>query len=429
MKSKKLIIGIILIAVLAAVVFAALTLPPMFAKPVDAAITPVAQSTVRAATAEGKLVPALSASLSLPLNGRVAEILVEEGDTVQAGQVLLHLEDARQRAAVAQAEAALAGSQARLAQLKAGALPAEVITVQSAVDAAQARLDRLESQDDIRGAEAALASSQAALAKLREGTSADQLIAARADLANAEAARSQAQAAYDRVQGNADIAARPESAALQQATNNYNAAAARVADLEKGASKADIAGAQARVNQAQAQIDALRSARPSDIAAAEAELRRAQAQFKLTKDGSRPEIIAAAEADVAAAQAGLDQAHAALAETELHAPFAGVVAELTAGAGEQVAPGAPVVQLADFSHWHVETTDLTELNVVRVSEGDRVSITFDALPGETFDGVVDEIKAIGQNYRGDISYTAIVHPERTDPRLRWNMTAAVEFGK
>ncbi len=62
-----------------------------------------------------------------------------------------------------------------------------------------------------------------------------------------------------------------ESAALQQATNNYNAAAARVADLEKGASKADIAGAQARVNRAD-QVDTLKSARPS-VPGAEAELR------------------------------------------------------------------------------------------------------------------------------------------------------------
>ena len=121
MKSKKLIIGIIVIAIVAAVAFAALTLPRMFAKPVEAGATAVAQPSVRAAAAEGKLVPARSASLSLPLSGRVAEILVKEGDTVQAGQVLLHLEDARQRAAVAQAEAALAGAQARLAQLKAGA--------------------------------------------------------------------------------------------------------------------------------------------------------------------------------------------------------------------------------------------------------------------------------------------------------------------
>ena len=120
MKSKKLIIGIIVIAVVAAVAFAALTLPRMFAKPVEAVATAVAQPSVRAAAAEGKLVPSLSASLSLPLSGRVAEILVKEGEAVQAGQVLLHLEDARQRATVAQAEAALAGAQARLAQLKAG---------------------------------------------------------------------------------------------------------------------------------------------------------------------------------------------------------------------------------------------------------------------------------------------------------------------
>ena len=74
MKSKKLIIGIIVIAVVAAVGFAALTLPWMFAKPVEAVATAVAQPSVRAAAAEGKLVPSLSASLSLPLSGRVAEI-------------------------------------------------------------------------------------------------------------------------------------------------------------------------------------------------------------------------------------------------------------------------------------------------------------------------------------------------------------------
>ena len=189
---------------------------------------------------------------------------------------------------------------------------------------------------------------------------------------------------------------------------------ARVADLEKGASKADIAGAQARVNQAQAQVDALKSARPSDLAGAEAELRQAQAQLQLTTEGSRPEIIAAAEADVAAAQAGLDQARPP-GWTELHAPFAGVVADLATVVGEQVAPGAPVVQLADFAHWHVETTDLTELNVVRVKEGDRATITFDALPGETFDGVVEGINTIGENFRGDISYTAIVVPSVPTP--------------
>ncbi len=427
MKSKRLIIGVIALAIALMGGVASIALPRLFAQPVAAQPAPVEVLEVRRTIAEGKAVPTTSAALSLATGGRVAEVLVREGQTVAAGQIILRLETARQSAAVAQAEAALARAQARLTELQAGALPQELASAQAAVDAAQARLDRLAGDADVRGAEAAVAAAEAALAKLNEGAGNGQLIAARADLANAAAARDQAQAAYDRVKGNADIAARPESAALQQATNAYNASAARLADLERGASAADFAGARARVTQARAQLDALVAARPADIAAARAALRQAQAQLDLIRNGARPETITAAEADLASAQAGLDQARAALAETELRAPFGGVIAELRPVVGEQVAPAAIVARMADMSQWQIETTDLTELNIGWIAEGDAVTITYDALPGETFNGVVARIKAIGENQKGEISYTVIIRPEQSDPRLRWNMTAAVEF--
>ncbi len=430
MKTRKLILGIIAIAVLSAVAFAALTLPPMFAKTAQAeeAAAPAQQEAPRIFV-EGKLAPTRRASLSLPVGGRVDAILAAEGETVVAGQPILRLDDARLRASAVQAEAGLQRAQARLAELEAGPQAEQVTVAQTAVDAARARLDRLMNQDDIRGAEANLAAAQASLAKLLEGSGAGSLIAARVDLANAQAAVAQAQAAYDRVKGNPDIAARPESLALQQATNAANAAAARLADLEAGASAADLAGVWACVAQAKAQLDALKGTRPADLAAAQAELRRAQAQLELTTAGAHPEVIAAAEADVKAAAAVLDQAQAALAEAELRAPFGGVIAELRPAPGEQVAPGAAAVELADLSAWQVETTDLTELQVVRVEEGDAVTVTFEALPGESFRGVVYRVKAIGQNQKGDISYTTVIRLDGTDPRLRWNMTAAVEFEK
>ncbi len=431
MKSKKLIIGVIAFVVLAAGAFAALTLSPMAAQTAEAQEAPAAvvQQVTPRTFVEGRLAPVRSASLSLTAGGRVAEVLVEEGAAVAAGQPILRLEDARLRAAVAQAEAGRARAQAHLAELKAGPQPQEVTAAQTAVDAAQARVDRLMNQDDVRGAEANLAAAQASQAKLLEGAGAGLLTAARADLANAQAAVAQAQAAYDRVKGNPDIGARPESLALQQATNAYDAAAARLADLERGASTADLAGARARVAQARAQLDALVATRPSDGAAAQAELRRAQAQLELTTNGARPETLAAAEADVKAAAAALDQARAALSEAELRAPFDGIIAELQPVAGEQIAPGAIAAELADLSAWQVETTDLTELQVVRVKEGDAATITFDALPGESFSGTVSRIKSIGQSQKGDISYTAVIRLDRVDPRLRWNMTAAVEFGE
>jgi HlyD family secretion protein len=435
-KSKKLIVGLVVLAIVVAGGVASMTLPRLFGGAAEAADASAAApaaansaSSSAAIAAEGKLVPVRSAELGLPAGGRVAELLAQEGATVEAGQVILRTEDARQKAGVAQAEAALSRAEAKLAELKAGSLPQEVAAAQAAVDAAQARLDRLNSQEDIRGAEASLAQAQASLAKLNEGASSDLLNAARTELANAEATRSQAQAAYDRVSGNPDIAARPESLALEQATNGYNAAASRLADLQKGASKADIAGARARVTQAQASLDALKASRPTDIAAGQAELRRAQAQAELVKNGARPELIAAAQADVAAARASLDQARAALAETELRAPFAGVIAAVNIAAGEQAAPGAAVVVLADLANWQVETTDLTELDVVKVAEGSPATIRFDALPDESFQGTVVRIRPVGVNQKGDISYTAVVRPQQTDPRLRWNMTASVEFGQ
>lgn len=381
--------------------------------------------------AEGKVIPIRTAGLGMSVSGRVAEVLVEEGATVTAGQVLVKLDAARQTAAVAQAEAGLRRAQARWQQLKAGARPQEVATAQAALDAAQAQLARIQQgarAEDVRAAEANLAAAQAALAKFREGAGAGQLIAARTELLNAVAVVQQAQAAYDKVRGNPDIGAMPQSLQLQQATNAYQASQARLADLEAGATNADLSGAQARVRQAQAQLDALKSAaRPAEIAAAEAEVRRAAAQLALVQEGARSEEIVAAEADVAAAQASLDQARAALGETELRAPFAGTIAELNILPGEQAAHGVAVVTLADFSSWLVETTDLTELSVVQVQPGDTVTIGLDAVSGLELRGEVVRVSPVGKDRRGDINYTAFIRPLQADARLRWNMTAAIMF--
>ena len=132
-----------------------------------------------------------------------------------------------------------------------------------------------------------------------------------------------------------------------------------------------------------------------------------------------------AEADLAAAQAGLAQSQATLDETELRAPFAGTVAAVDVVVGQQVGPSSPVVRLGDFSSWLVETRDLTELRVVGLRPGDRATIAFDAIPDLELPGQVTRIRSIGQNTQGDITYTVVVAPDRSDERLLWNMTAKV----
>ena len=94
--------------------------------------------------------------------------------------------------------------------------------------------------------------------------------------------------------------------------------------------------------------------------------------------------------------------------------------------GEYVAPGAPLIQLADLTTWQIETTDLTERDIVRVHTGSQAVVTLDAVPDLELRGTVSAIRPLGENRQGDIIYTVTIALERQDPRLRWNMTALVD---
>ena len=387
----------------------------------DAAIPPVRAS--NDIVAEGKVVPQRGAALSLPASGIVAEVLVDEGQAVESGQLLLRLSNGQQVAAVAQAGAALERAEAHLAELEAGPRTQEIAAAQATVDAAQAQLARLSQgarAEEIAAGEAALAAAYADLKKVQEGTEPEQLISAQAELSNAQAALRQAQAAYDQIKGNPDAGAYPQALELEQATNNYNAAKARYEELAKGSSPAALAKANAGVQQAAADLEKLKAAAGSaEIAAAEAEVRRTQAELDLLKAGSRPEAILAARADVASAQADLDRANAALRDTELVAPFAGSVVSLDVKVGEQVTSSTPVVRLADLNTWQVETTNLAEINVARVQEGARVRLSFDALPDLELAGQVSRIRSFGETRTGGhrVHSDHPAGPARSSPAL------------
>lgn len=387
---------------------------------------------VRAATeivAEAVVVPVQYAALSLAAEGKVAEILVAEGAELHAGDVIARLETDREVIAVAQAQSAVDKARAYYDLLVNGARPEELAAAQAAVDAAQAQLDILQQgarEEDIAGAEAALAAAQAGYATVDAGADDQDLIAAQAEMANARAQLEVAQRAYDKISWRNDVAASFESGELQRATNEFAAAEARYNDLLAGAEPSMLAEASALVDQARAQLERLQAPpTEAEIAAAAAAVRQAQAQLDLIAAGSRPEDIAAALADLSNAETLLMQAQITLADRELRAPFDGVLASLDLRLGQQVTATFPVAYLADTSAWLVETTDLTELDVVHVPVGASVLVEVDALPDLELTGTVTGVKPFGVNVLGDITYKATIRLEQSDPRLLWNMTAAV----
>ena len=108
MSRSRLTAGVILVLILAALGYAGYQnyLAPVPATPTKSEAFVTGPNTPEVVTAEGKIVPANDATLAFRLSARVAEILVQEGDTVEAGQTLIQLENADSKAAVAQAERA-----------------------------------------------------------------------------------------------------------------------------------------------------------------------------------------------------------------------------------------------------------------------------------------------------------------------------------
>jgi multidrug resistance efflux pump len=160
----------------------------------------------------------------------------------------------------------------------------------------------------------------------------------------------------------------------------------------------------------------------NDLALKKAKMEEAQNTYDRMKDkGVDSDQLALLEAQ-------LNVAKAKMASLVVPAPFDGVVADLKAKAGGSINAGETAVTVADFSNWLVKTTDLTEIDVVNLKEGQSVVVTLDALPGKELKG---KILSIGQNYsenQGDVVYEVTVLLTDTHPAMRWGMTAAVKFG-
>ncbi|MFQ5576190.1 MAG: HlyD family secretion protein [Anaerolineae bacterium] len=401
-------------------------------------IPPVIE-TSRIVSAEAFLIPAQEANIAFDMGGRVVEVPVAEGDAVTTGQILARLDDTDARAAIAVAEAALAQAEAGLNSVKAGPTAEQIGLAEAAVVRAEAALAQIvagppdATPEQIAVAQARINTLQTQLNQIRAGARPETVEASLASVKQAENALALAQSDYDKIAYAADSdLAQPIALALQNATLTYQAALAQHQALVNGATPEEIAVMQAQLAEGQAALEQILAGpaptTAEQIAVAQAGVLEAEAALAQAKAGPTAEQIAVAEAGVQQAEAALQQAKLALNHLQLTAPFNGTLTNLNLEPGEIATPGAPIATVADITRWKIETDDLTEIDIVKVVEGQTVNITFDALPGETFSGVVSLIKPRSELKAGDVTYTVVITiDDGGDPRLRWGMTAFVEI--
>lgn len=349
--------------------------------PVATDVPPVVTDT--SVVAEGKLVPYQFANLAFNASGKLAELLVSEGDVVEEGAVLARLENTEAMAAeVLRAEEELRQAQQALDDLYEDVEPAKAQELQAIANAYEVLKDA-EYKLDIY----TIPSNQAGM------TAMEAVEKMRVNL-------NEAQAAFEpykhREQGNSTR--RDLKKKLDNAQSDFNSAVRRMT-LE------------------------------AEVAQAESNLAEAKKNYDALQGGPLADEVATAEARIKNAEAALGVTQAAFDSLELKAPFSGSVADLNLKVGEFVSLGTPVVTLADFSSWAVETQDLTEIEVIKIEPGQTVSVILDALPDEELVGTVEKIRNTSEERQGDVTYTIKIGLDDFRPEMRWGMTAEVEFAK
>jgi len=198
---------------------------------------------------------------------------------------------------------------------------------------------------------------------------------------------------------------------------------------------AQLSKAQTARDLAQRNLDALKrlqkqgAASDGEVHQAEQNLQSAQADLNLLqqkqKDRYSPPELASTEAQAAEAQAAYESAEQALRKSNVRAPFDGIVYSLPVKAGSFVPGGELLVQEADLTHVLVRAF-VDEPDIGRLQVGERVEITWDAIPGRIWTGTVNTVpstvKPRGSRNVGETTCLIDNHDLRLLPNINVGVT-------
>ncbi|MFQ6102331.1 MAG: HlyD family secretion protein [Anaerolineae bacterium] len=313
-------------------------------------------------------------------SGRIAEMLVDRGDEVQAGDVLIRLDDAVLQSQRLEAEAGLATARANLARVLAGARPEEVSAARAAL--AQAEFERDGAAQAVIHAQDAISNPLSLDAEIDGARTQVRLAEQNVEMAEAELAEAELKRNLFATQGG-DVE--------------------RTWDLQLQAAQAALVQAQAELEGAQKYFNALLTIRANPLTLeaqlhsaemqyriAEAQVAAAQAALDGLEAGPTEEEVAVAKAQVEQAEAAVGLIDAQIAQLTLTAPMDGLVTTRSGRTGETATAGAPLLTIANLDEVTL-VIYIPENRIGQVQVGQQVEVQVDSFPERTFVGEVASI--------------------------------------
>jgi len=424
------------------------------------AMLPISRNVITSIAASGRLRGDVETSIGAQTGGRVARVLVHEGDRIVTGTVVAELDTDVLSAQLGQATVGVATAKAQLTQsmTQLGTAKAQVMSAQDSVRTAKASLaqvsrpplksevNRLKADVDqaIAVAEAKQAAARNRLSELRNGATKEERDQARAQLSQAAAQLEQAEKDFKRQQALVREGAVSKSAldaaetALTVAQRTRENAEARLKQLTVGTRKEQIAQAEADLSAAEATLRGARASgeaqlqtllsqpRKEDVLVAErkvaeAERARILAEYRV---GEAEQAVEVAKTRLMDAERALGVSKSRVADASVKAPFDGTVTEVVTEPGGITGPNQPIVRLVRSQSPEIRI-DLDEVNLGKINVGQLAKVSCDAFPGETFDAKVTEIGAQVDADRGTVEVRLI--PTTQPAWLRPGQTLSVNI--
>lgn len=190
--------------------------------------------------------------------------------------------------------------------------------------------------------------------------------------------------------------------------------------------RANVRKATVTVAAAEANFNASQTASNSAVLeSARADLDIARANFNRLANGPTKEELDALQNTVTIASLELENAKAALTQTQVIAPFSGIVTEINVRPDELVGAFTPLSSVADMSALEV-VAEIDEIDVANVQVAQNVELRLDAFPAERFAGRITRIFPAASTQRGSTVYNAIVDIDPRDFSLRPGMGASLK---
>lgn len=300
--------------------------------------------------------------ISARIPGTVQQVLVNDNQNVQAGELLVKLDPQDYQVKLQQAQADLAAAQQK----------ANTAEINIALSAKNAQASTTQSQGDINKAQAAIAQAQAQVSEAQAG-----IPRAQAQLAQSQANLRKAETDFNRFSQLYD-----EGAIAQQQLDTARQAY-QVAQAQTQADQELVQQAQAKLAQAQQAVETAQAG----LQASRGGLQQSEAKGIQTQV-SRSDYSTARTA-IDQAQVALKNAQLQLSYTNITAPTSGRIGRKTVEVGQQIQPGTPLMAIVNNEYWI--TANFKETQLERMHPGQEVEIKLDAFPHKQFVGRVDSV--------------------------------------